>query len=251
MFTWIFLFDTAFVIFNNLPPRMVIKEMKMHLATPESCFQALTADECYREIQTHLPSGNAYWSLSFRGAFEALAKDTFSPSMRQIIAASGPLNLFALTSGMSLHQEQKSTDLICTGANHSVAIHSQIFQYRSSVSSSQNLTPIRNTLQNWCDSWQLFASTSSTGTPPHVTIDDTNISPQNMWKRIGFCRYCPEFWLLGSLMTERLALLGDNQLGNDLALDEDGAFDPILNQYDQTSMQQVNNLIFGFQTFQL
>ncbi|KAJ5440032.1 uncharacterized protein N7458_011030 [Penicillium daleae] len=229
MFTWIFLFDTAFVIFNNLPPRMVIKEMKMHLATPESCFQALTADDCYREIQTHLPSGNAYWSLSFRGAFEALAKDTFSPSMRQIIAASGPLNLFALTS----------------------AIHSQIFQYRSSVSSSQNLTPIRNTLQNWCDSWQLFASTSSTGTPPHVTIDDTNISPQNMWKRIGFCRYCPEFWLLGSLMTERLALLGDIQLGNDLAPDEDGAFDPILNQYDQTSMQQVNNLIFGFQTFQL
>lgn len=74
----------------------------MHLATPESCFQALTADECHREIQTHLPRENAYWSLSFRGAFEALAKDTFSPSMRQIIAASGPLNLFALTSGKSL-----------------------------------------------------------------------------------------------------------------------------------------------------
>lgn len=71
----------------------------MHLATPESCFQALTADECHQGIQTHLPCGHAYWSLSFRGAFEALAKDTFSASMRQIIAASGPLNLFALTSG--------------------------------------------------------------------------------------------------------------------------------------------------------
>jgi hypothetical protein len=99
IFTWIFLLDTAFVIFNNLPPRMVIKEMRMHLATPESCFQALTADECHQEIQTHLPCGSAYWSLSFRGAFEALAKDTFPSSMRQIIAASGPLNLFALTSG--------------------------------------------------------------------------------------------------------------------------------------------------------
>ena len=52
-------------------------------------------------------------------------------------------------------------------------------------------------------------------------------------------------------MTERLALLGDMQQGNDLAPDEDGALDPILNQYDQTSMQQVNNLIVGFQTFQL
>ncbi|KAJ5892121.1 uncharacterized protein N7473_008349 [Penicillium subrubescens] len=229
IFTWIFLLDTAFVIFNNLPPRMVIKEMRMHLATPESCFQALTADECHQEIQTHLPCGSAYWSLSFRGAFEALAKDTFSPSMRQIIAASGPLNLFALTS----------------------AIHSQIFQYRSSVSSSQNLTPIRNTLQNWCDSWQLFASTSSNGITPHVTIDDNNIRTQDMWKRVGFCRYCPEFWLLGSLMTERLGVLGDLRQGNDLAPLDDGALDPILNKYDQTSMRQVNNLIVGFQTFQL
>lgn len=74
----------------------------MHLATPESCFQALTADECHREIETHLPSGNAYWNLSFRSAYEALAKDTFLPGMRQIIAASGPLNLFALASGRLL-----------------------------------------------------------------------------------------------------------------------------------------------------
>lgn len=87
---------------------MVIKEMKMHLATPESCFQAVSADECHREIQTHLPSGHAYWRLSFRGAFEALAKDTFSPSMRQIIAASGPLNLFALTSGKSFNGDRQS-----------------------------------------------------------------------------------------------------------------------------------------------
>jgi hypothetical protein len=51
-------------------------------------------------------------------------------------------------------------------------------------------------------------------------------------------------------MTERLALLGDLPQGNDLAPD-DGALDPILNKYDQTSMRQVNNLIVGFQTFQL
>jgi hypothetical protein len=87
---------------------MVIKEMRMHLATPESCFQAMTADDCHREIQTYLPSGNAYWNLSFRGAFEALAKDTFSPSIRQIIAASGPLNLFALASGMFLDKNKSS-----------------------------------------------------------------------------------------------------------------------------------------------
>jgi hypothetical protein len=37
---YIFLLDTVFVIFNNLPPRMVINELKMDLVCPESCFQA-------------------------------------------------------------------------------------------------------------------------------------------------------------------------------------------------------------------
>jgi hypothetical protein len=52
-------------------------------------------------------------------------------------------------------------------------------------------------------------------------------------------------------MTERLGVLGDLRQGNDLAPLDDGALDPILNKYDQTSMRQVNNLIVGFQTFQL
>lgn len=101
VFTWIFLLDTAFVIFNNLPPRMVIKEMKMHMATPEACFQAISADDCHQQIQMHLPVESIYWSLSFRGAFETLSKDSPSPIMCQAIADLGPLNLFALTSGNS------------------------------------------------------------------------------------------------------------------------------------------------------
>lgn len=51
-------------------------------------------------------------------------------------------------------------------------------------------------------------------------------------------------------MTERLGLLADVQQGDNLAPVDDGALDPI-NEYDQTSMRQVNNLIVGFQTFQL
>lgn len=84
---------------------MVIKEMKMHMATPETCFQALSADECHQQIQIHLPINSAYWSLSFRGAFEALSKDSMSPIMCQAIADLGPLNLFALTSGKCLSQQ--------------------------------------------------------------------------------------------------------------------------------------------------
>jgi hypothetical protein len=99
VFTWIFLLDTAFVIFNNLPPRMVIKEMRMHMAMPETCFQAMTADQCHQQIQFSLPTQSLYWKVSFRGAFEFLCKDDLSLEMRHTVSSLGPLVLFALASG--------------------------------------------------------------------------------------------------------------------------------------------------------
>jgi len=102
VFSWVYLLDTAFVIFNNLPPKMVIKEMRLHMATPEACFQATTADQCHRQIQIFLPARSIYWSISFRGAFESLCKDDPSANIRHLLATMCPLNLFALTSGKFL-----------------------------------------------------------------------------------------------------------------------------------------------------
>lgn len=99
VFTWIFLFDTAFVIFNNLPPRMVIKEMRMHMAMPEVCFQATTADQCHQQIQFSLPEQSLYWKMSFRGAFESLCKDNLDTEARHMVSSLGALVLFALASG--------------------------------------------------------------------------------------------------------------------------------------------------------
>lgn len=101
IFTWVLLLDTAFVIFNNLPPRFVIKEMKMHMAMPEACFQAMTADQCYQQILMFLPMTNLYWKLSFRCVFAYLCKDDLPTDVQQFLASLGPLNLFALTSGES------------------------------------------------------------------------------------------------------------------------------------------------------
>ena len=78
-----------------------------------------------------------------------------------------------------------------------------------------------------------------------------------MWKRNGFCRFCPDYWLLASLKLERLASAADSQSHEDIRQspgnegelldDDDGPSDPILNKYDQTSMRQVNDLIAEFQ----
>ncbi|KAJ5103941.1 hypothetical protein N7532_004470 [Penicillium argentinense] len=228
LFTWTFLLDTAFVIFNNLPPRMLFKEMNMHFSTPETCFQAETSDQCYQQILIHLPVGSPYWNLSFRRAFEALSKDYNSPTTCTSIANLGPLNMFALAS----------------------AIHSQIFQYRSSLSTYHSLSPIRNTLHNWRDAWQAFVLSPASSIPPHVLVLEADLNPRNMWKRNGFYRNCAEYWLLASLMADRLAM-SDTLSNATPALAHNSALDPILDKYDQTSMRQINDLITGFQSFQL
>ncbi|CAG8254738.1 unnamed protein product [Penicillium olsonii] len=244
VFTWIYLLDSAFVIFNNLPPRMLVKEMRLHMTTPEACFQARTADQCHEQIQLFLPNTSLYWSISFRGAFESLCKDDPSTDIHHLLATLCPLNLFALTSG-TFPCNTISAYLT------SPAIHSQIFQLRSVVGSSQLLTPIRNALTNWRDIWQSFSSNFPQGIPPHMTIEDPHIQPADLWTRMGFCRYAPEYWLLAQLMADRLAVLGTSQQVNELEPLEEGPLDPILKKYDQTSMRQVNDLIMGFQTFQI
>lgn len=44
---YIFLLESAFVVFHNLPPRLIVPEMKLSLAAPEECFQATSAEQCF------------------------------------------------------------------------------------------------------------------------------------------------------------------------------------------------------------
>lgn len=95
VFTWVFLLDTAFVIFNNVPPRMAIKEMKMHLASNEACFQALTSEQCLRHLQNSLPhDGYTLTSLT-----AMMCKEPITIDNQTLLADIGPLNMFASISG--------------------------------------------------------------------------------------------------------------------------------------------------------
>lgn len=115
-----------------------------------------------------------------------------------------------------------------------------------------NLKSLQTTLYNWKCAWQLFTAVYCSPTlSPHVTIESSNVQSDSMWKRVGFCRYCPEYWLLASYMVDRLSILGTtHQICSPESLGG-GYLESILNDYDQTSMRQVNDLIVGFQSFEL
>ncbi|KAL2401661.1 Transcription factor verF [Exophiala dermatitidis] len=228
VFMWIFLLDTAFVIFNNLPPRMVIREMRMSTAMPEACFQAMTAEECFSDIQQGEQN-----TLDLVSAFEILYQPDIDSALILKLSNLGPLNLFALAS----------------------AFHSIIFHFQNTFSCQGSLEAIKHAQQAWKTVWDGYMSHFSQ-VPRHSPTTSTmaDLVPDDMWKRAGFTRYASEYWLLGKYMVDRLSkpakkVFGagtdpDNQVQSPISAPE--LVSPLLSQYDETSMQQVNMLISEF-----
>lgn len=232
--TYIFLLDTAFVMFNNLPPRMVIKELKMDLVCPESCFQAPTADECFVSITNWTSSKVGKRKMSLRSAIETLLGENMDQDTRATFAELEILNLFTMAS----------------------ALHSLIFQYQASFTHKPRLAPLRNAFANWKQVWLLRSGSGSPGA--EISADQeasrSNFDPCEMWRRIGFMRYAPEFWLLAKIVLERLEADRHEVNVTNTLVDRSGKPNDILplestvlDKYDETSMGQVNDIITMFQ----
>jgi hypothetical protein len=141
------------------------------------------------------------------------------------------------------------------------AIHYMIFQHQNLFAVEGQLVPIRNGLRNWIGIWEEYAAIPPSFSPHAPLQDNCPAAPALMWKRIGFVRFSPEYWLLGSLLTDRLSTTTATSSDQPSASGNvSGLFqtpsgtrgkarsaEPILEKYDQTSMRQVNDLITGFQ----
>lgn len=137
------------------------------------------------------------------------------------------------------------------------AAHSLVFQHQNSIGDCRNLTAIRHALDNWKPIWEEYSSKLS-ATPPHNMVPGDVLTPENAWRRIGFCRHAHEYWLLAGVIIDRIESTdtsggeGGQQHNSPEDASTDGAAsDPILTRYDQTSMRQVNDLISDFQKFQI
>ncbi|KAK5057769.1 hypothetical protein LTR84_011770 [Exophiala bonariae] len=235
---WVFLVDTAFVIFNNLPPRMVIKEMKMSLACPEICFQALTSEDCFLALQREdaIHAFRPDQALEFASAFEMLYQSSMNDATTMMLADLGPLNLFAMTS----------------------TLHALVFHHQSTFSCHGSLESVKTVLRNWSSVWQAYIqhiSIDQRHSP--IPLDSQDLEIEEMWKRVGFMRHAEEYWLLAKLMVDNLtrnaqATVHPSQGVSGLEIPtvsivKARSANPLLNEYDETSMEQVNALIADFQ----
>lgn len=131
-----------------------------------------------------------------------------------------------------------------------------MFQHQNSIGECGTLTSIRHALDNWKPIWEIYCNKLSSG-PPHNMAPGDVLTPDNAWRRIGFSRHAHEYWLLASVITDRIESAdkpggeGGKRQKSPEEVAEGAASDPILTRYDQTSMRQVNDLIADFQKFQI
>jgi hypothetical protein len=83
---------------------MVIKELQMRMAYPESCFQAMSADECVAAVRDWTSQFVVTNQVSLRGAIQIFTSGSLSPESARGLASLGPLNLFVIVSGKNLGQ---------------------------------------------------------------------------------------------------------------------------------------------------
>lgn len=228
----------------------------MHMACPESCFQAATPEDCFAQIGAVAGPSTPFCSLLLRDAIENMCTEELMPETQQNLAQLGPLNLFAIVSG-------KPSSALRWIHNHSrkAAFHYMIFQQQNFLGVAGQLDHIRTGLQNWITIWDRYFDDWLSS--PGGAYSETCLSPDTMWKRVGFVRFSPEYWLLGTLLIDRISATAEQARqkasGRGMlqsTMDSGGrtrgkSLEPILDKYDQTSMRQVNDLIADFQRFQV
>lgn len=207
----------------------------MQMACPEACFQTSTEAECFEQIQRWIGTDDHSVPMSVLEAVEMIRQPSLTPQSQRVLGYLGPLNLFVLTS----------------------SLHSLLFQAQHSLEVPQ-LTAIRYALHNWREAWQVYCDEYS-ACPPHAMVTDENKTVSNMGNRIGFVCHAAEYWLLAKVIADRLSSSSSNQAVTSPAIQRetnsgigstDTRAETMLPKFDQTSMQQVNDLISDFQNMQ-
>jgi len=80
---------------------MVTKELRMRMASPESCFQAETAEDCAVAFHQWTLRTSQNVRISLHETIQIFCSGHMQPDLCNSFARLGPLNLFVIVSGRS------------------------------------------------------------------------------------------------------------------------------------------------------
>lgn len=98
LFSWIFNLDVAYAIFHQQPPRMVIQEADIDLPSPEVCFQAESAEECFVALRLWRASMAPQKNMTVSFALSAICSET-PQCYGNVFSTMGVVSMFTIISG--------------------------------------------------------------------------------------------------------------------------------------------------------
>ncbi|EXJ75824.1 uncharacterized protein A1O5_00331 [Cladophialophora psammophila CBS 110553] len=225
---YVFALDSGFLIFYNLPPKLVVQEATVSLICPEACFQAHTAAECEEYVRMWTSHRLYSPNFSLSSAIEILCSKQLSPDHRDLFVEIGSVNL-----------------LIIAAVFNSMAFH-----FRPALGQIAELVPLQHAISHWGEIWAARpppGMRSAFGTSSTEPVSFT--SQREMWKRLGFMKHAHEFWMLSRIIVERLVASQRHVVHagdiSDHARRQGQVSGEIPDQYDRGDMNQLRTLILG------
>lgn len=248
---WVFLLDSAFAMFNNVTPRLVLKEMKMDIACPEACFQADSAEECFTHIQTWISRSHRQKPIPFSSFIRSFCGGEMDIETQINYASHAFVNMSALVSGkmMTLIRDEYDT------YRHFAAFHVMIFNLDPVCGAKSQFRPLFHGISNWKAVWnrRIFGSADNS---IDVVISPSSGQPlaevgNTSWKRAGVWKHAAEFWLLSQIYLDRMASSQQGLKANDHLLQPDNPsceVEPrVRGEYDDTNMNHLHTFISNFE----
>jgi hypothetical protein len=166
---------------------MLVNELNVDLSSPESCFQAESAEECFVALR-QWRSTQRDNNLTISSAVRVICSQPHSDTERLFVNLS-VLNMFTIVSGMPFLLAL-ATPLIV------LALYTLTFHAVNSPLLISDCTQIKTGLQNWS---RLWPSPCRDAELAHAQADTTI----DRWKGVGFMRHAPEYWLLTQMIVNR------------------------------------------------
>ncbi|KAJ5219995.1 hypothetical protein N7468_009199 [Penicillium chermesinum] len=230
--SFVFLLDTAFVMFYNTPARMFATELEMNINSPEPVFLAETATEWFSSLQSWMRETPSY-PITVAALVEGICQPHLEPSQQHVYSHLSMLNLFVLISGKtslmttSSPHRKHSTDILNSAGIINVPTE------ELPCAAEAAFKNIQHGMTNWKHAWdqmQFMLGISD------QQLENASSSGGAMWRHVGFMKSAWEYWLLCTVMMKCIRAESDKNPFTRRAL----------NRVDQSGMGQLKQLIHRF-----
>lgn len=194
---WVFLLDSAYVIFNNIPPRLVCRELRMGVASCEASYQANTAQECFARLQAWRNHNTRPASVSLYNLIKLFFMKDLPASTLENLAYESFMNLW------------------CVNA----ACHIAIFNIDLDLGGESQLHSVQIALANWAAVWTQRRRNDDEGFFDFIVANDEKqfVINNDDWRRPGFWKNVLEYWSLAdSVLKRMIATRASAQAADDL-----------------------------------